>query len=298
MSMKISVIGVGVMGEPIARNLLKAGMKVCLYARTAVRCDPLKQAGARVAATAADAIAASEVVVLVVPTHREIDEVFARGEDGDVRAPLNGKTVIVMSTVAPAYSEALAGSVARAGGRYIEAPLSGSRKPAETAQLVVLAASADPADIDAMEPLFSAIGKATVRCGCPPNAMRMKLANNLLLIASFEAISEATHFARGIGADVGQFLDMILAGPLASDVIRTKVPKLLTNDFAQQAPIKHVAKDIGLICGEAQRAGVWTPIAMANRELFARALEADLAEEDAIAILKILRSPASAETAA
>ena len=134
-----------------------------------------------------------------------------------------------------------------------------------------------------------AIGKKTVRCGPVPTAMRMKLANQLLLIACFEAISEATHFAAGIGLDVPLFLEMAQAGPLANDVLRSKVAKLVADDFTQQAPIRHVAKDIGLVCEEAAQRGVWLPIATVNRSLFAEAMAAGLAQDDAIGIIKILR---------
>ncbi len=118
----------------------------------------------------------------------------------------------------------------------------------------------------------------------------MKLANQLLLIAWFEAISEATHFAAGIGLDVQEFLDMALASPLANDVLRSKVAKLAANDFAQQAPIRHVAKDIGLVCDEAARVNIWLPIAAANRALFAKAMQAGQSQDDAIGIIKLLRA--------
>jgi 3-hydroxyisobutyrate dehydrogenase len=289
--MDVSVIGVGVMGEPIAKNLLKAGMRVTVSNRSTARCEPLRQAGAAVAPTAREAIVASDVCILMVPSHHEIDEVMGRSSDGRISAPVRGRIIVNMATVSPSYSEALSTEIAAAGGSYVEAPVSGSRKPAETGQLVILAASADETIIDHLGPLFSAVGRMTLRCGKPPNGMRMKLANNLLLIALFEAVTEATHFARGIGLDLEQFMGMVLAGPLANDVVRMKAPKLLAGDFTQQAPIKNVAKDIRLICEEARRAGIWTPVAMTNAELFTRAMESGLAEDDAIGVLKILQRP-------
>jgi len=292
--MKIGVIGIGVMGEPIARNLKNAGMSVTVYSRTPARCQPLKEAGIMVADTAMDAIAASDAVILMVPGHQEIDQVLDRTPDGRVSASIEGKTIILMATVAPSYSLALAGAVAAVGARYIEAPVSGSRKPAETGQLVVLASAAEETYIDDVQAVFDAIGKKTVRCGALPTAMQMKLANQLLLIATFEAVSEATYFARGIGLDVGQFLEMALAGPLANDVLRMKAPKLLIDDFEQQAPIRHVSKDIGLVCEEAIQHKLWLPIARANRELFSEAMRRGQANDDVIGIVKVLRAGESA----
>ncbi|MBK6614166.1 NAD(P)-dependent oxidoreductase [Ottowia sp.] len=287
--MKIGVIGIGVMGEPMAKNLHKAGHSVTVYNRTASRCDGLRALGVVVAETARQVIEASEAIVLMVPSHVEVDEALQRTASGTIAAPVKGKTIVLMSTVAPAYSAALGDNLAAAGARYVEAPVSGSKQPAETGQLVILAAAADPAHIDDVQPLFDAVGKKTVRCGPIPTAMRMKLANQLLLIACFEAITEATHFAAGIGLDVGLFLEMTQAGPLANDVLRMKAPKMLADDFAQQAPIRHVAKDISLVCDEAAQRGLWVPVAEVNRTLFSEAMQHGQAQDDAVGIVKILR---------
>ncbi len=273
----------------MAKNLKKAGHGVTVYSRTPGRCDALRPLGIEVARTSSQVFNASEAVVIMVPSHVEVDQVLERSRQGDIAAPVEGRTVILMATVAPAYSLALGASLAAAGARYIEAPVSGSRQPAEAGQLVILASAIEQGYIDDVQPLFDAIGKRTVRCGPVPTAMRMKLANQLLLIACFEAISEATHFAANIGLDVQQFLDMAQAGPLANDVLRSKVAKLVSDDFAQQAPIRHVAKDIGLVCDEAQQRGVWLPIAEANRTLFSQAMLAGQSQDDAIGIVKILR---------
>ncbi|CAM3344781.1 NAD(P)-dependent oxidoreductase [Paracidovorax anthurii] len=290
--MKISVIGIGVMGEPIARNLQKAGMDVTVYCRTPATRQAFEGSGIATADSATQAITVSDTVILLVPSGQEVDQVLGCDARGHISAPLQDKTVILMATVAPSYSLALARAVQKAGGRYIEAPLSGSRKPAETGQLVVLASATNEAWIDDAMPVFDAIGKKTVRCGAVPTAMRMKLANQLLLVATFEAISEATHFARESGLDVDLFIDMALAGPLANDVLRMKAPKLLADDFAQQAPIRHVSKDIGLVCDEAELRGLWVPIAQANRDLFKKAMQRGLANDDAIGIVKVLREKA------
>jgi len=287
--MKIGVIGIGVMGEPMARNLHKAGHSVTVYNRTASRCDGLRALGIAVAETARQAIEASDAIVLMVPSHVEVDQALQRTANGAIAAPVKGKTIVLMSTIAPAYSAELAANLAAAGARYVEAPVSGSKQPAETGQLVILAAAAEPWHIDDVQPLFDAVGKKTVRCGPIPTAMRMKLANQLLLIAYFEAITEATHFAAGLGLDVAQFLEMAQAGPLANDVLRMKAPKMLADDFAQQAPIRHVAKDIGLVCDEAAQRGLWVPVAEVNRTLFSEAMECGQSQDDVVGIVKILR---------
>jgi 3-hydroxyisobutyrate dehydrogenase len=261
-SMKISVVGIGVMGEPIARNLKKAGLDVTVHSRTLAACDAHKEIGIVVAGTAAEAIAASDVIILMLPGHQEIDQVLGRDANGKVHARLDGKTLIVMATVAPAYSHALENAVTAAGARYVEAPVSGSKTPAQTGQLVILASAADETYIDAVQAAFDAIGKKTLRCGVVPSAMRMKLA--------------------------------VLTGPLANDVLRMKAPKLLADDFAQQAAIRNVFKDISLVCEEAGQRDVWLPIALANRDLFGEAMRCGQSNDDAIAIVKVLRGGKSA----
>lgn len=273
----------------MAKNLHYAGHHVMVYNRTPSRCEGLRSLGLAVAETAQQVVEASESIILMVPSNVEVDQALQRSANGAIGAPVKDKTIVLMSTVAPAYSMELGMSLAEAGARYIEAPVSGSKQPAEAAQLVILVAAAKPSHIDDVQPLFDAVGKKTVRCGTVPTAMRMKLANQLLLIAYFEAISEATHFAEGIGLDVAQFLEMAQAGPLVNDVLRMKAPKLLADDFTQQAPIRHVAKDIGLVCDEAAQRGIWVPVAEANRALFEEAMQQGQAQDDAVGVVNILR---------
>lgn len=293
--MKVGLIGVGIMGEPIAMNLRKAGHHVIAFCRSPGRCDALRPLGIEAASSADKAIGACEVLILMVPDGADVDQVLRRNTQGVIEAPVQGKTVVLMATVAPAYSHRLGQDLAAAGARYVEAPVSGSRQPAQAGQLLVLAAADKPEYIDGVQPLLDAIGKKTVRCGPVPVAMRMKLANQLLLIACFEAISEATHFAAGIGLDVEQFLEMAQAGPIANDVLRSKAAKLAMDDFTQQAPIRHVSKDIGLVCEEAARFGLWVPVATTTRALFAQAMQAGQSQDDAIGIVKILRRGADGD---
>jgi 3-hydroxyisobutyrate dehydrogenase len=286
--MKVSFVGLGVMGEPMAWNLAQAGFTLTVFNRSPARSEPFRKAGVTVAATARDAVGASDVIVLMLPDEAAIDAVLERDAEGRIGMPLDGRVIALMSTVAPAYSQALGDAVEAAGGSYVEAPVSGSRQPAEAGQLVIMAAARDSDLIGQVEPVFAAVGKATIRCGAPPDAMRMKLANNLLLIAMFEALAEATHFARGIGLDLDQFFSLVLAGPMANDLFRGKVPKLLSGDYAQQAAVKTVAGVIHLICEEARRMNLSTPVAATNEKLFARAVAEGLGEDDVIGIQKLL----------
>jgi 3-hydroxyisobutyrate dehydrogenase len=282
----VGVIGLGVMGEPIARNLMNCGFRLLLFNRSAGKAEPFRDR-ATLAASAREVFQDSEVILLVVPGASEIDLVLERA-DGVVRATVCDKIVVNLATVAPGYSESLAAAVAAQGGSYVEAPLSGSRKPAEAGTLVVLAAAADGGVLDRVQPLFDAIGRRTIRCGAPPDAMRMKLANNLLLITLLAGFAEAFHFARAMGVDLERFVEVVLAGPMANDIFRGKAGKLLDFDFAGEAAIRNVHKDIRLITAEAGRTGASAPVAATLAEVLAVAAENGLAEDDIIGIIQIL----------
>lgn len=284
---RIGVVGIGVMGQPIAKNLVSCGFSVAVFSRSAAKTEPFRQE-AHIAGSMEDIAAWSEVLLFTVPGRDALDQCL-RGAGGSP-VPLKGKIVVNMATVGPAYSEDLGSYVEECLGRYVEAPLSGSRKPAEMGTLLILAASNDQSSLQELEPVFDAIGRKTLNCGLPPNAMRMKLANNLLLVTLLEGLAELAHFAAGIGLEPKDAFDMILDGPMASDLLRGKVGKLLDRNFAPEAPLKHVAKDLGLICELAEQAGLVVPVASANSRLFSEAQRSGLGDEDVLAVVKFLAS--------
>jgi 3-hydroxyisobutyrate dehydrogenase len=153
----------------------------------------------------------------------------------------------------------------------------------------VLASAARPAAVERLAPVLAAIGKRTIRCGPPPNAMTIKLANNLVQIGLWEAFAEGTRLIERSGADLELFYDVLAGGPMASKVLEAKTAKVLSGDLSAQAPLKHVHKDLGLVRRQAAHLGLDLPGAEADLELFGRAVAAGLGDLDAIAILDVLR---------
>src|SRR5690606_10248166 len=151
-----------------------------------------------------------------------------------------------MGTVSPEYSTALVDAVGAAGGAYVEAPVSGSRVPAEQGRLVALLAGDDGA-VAEVRPLLAPMCRETFDCGPVPGALLMKLAVNLFLITQVTGLTEAFHFAGRHGLDRRRFLDVLDAGPMASAVSRMKAPKLLSRDFTVQAAATDVLKNNRLI---------------------------------------------------
>lgn len=288
----VGVVGLGAMGEPIARNLLAAGFDVVLHTRSPAKADPFRD-DAEVVGGAHELFERSDIVVLTVPGEAEIDDVLGRS-GGRLQAPVRDTVVVNASTVAPAFSAALQTDVERRGGSYVEAPLSGSRKPAEAGTLVVIAAARDEMVLDLVQPLFDAIGKATLRCGAPPEAMRMKLANNLLLITLLLGYAQAFTFARAVGLDPRLFADLVAMGPMANDVFQVKARMLLDREFESQASITNVHKDTRLIAAETRRHGIHAPYAQVNCDLLAAAIDDGWGADDIIGVAQLLERATAA----
>jgi len=197
-----------------------------------------------------------------------------------------------MGTTSPNYSRALAAELRAAGGRYVEAPVSGSRKPAETGQLIaMLAGEADA--VEAVRPLLAFMCRETVMCGPVPNALSMKLASNLFLIAMLTGLAEAVNYAGRQGLDLDQFVALLGAGPLSSDLLRMKAPKLVARDFTVQASITNVLESSRLITEAARAADIALPLLDTCHALYKEASSLGLGGADVVAVLRAIEERSS-----
>ncbi|MFI6039911.1 NAD(P)-dependent oxidoreductase [Streptomyces sp. NPDC051315] len=286
--MYVGFVGLGVMGQPMALNLARAGTPLLVWNRTPARCAPLRAAGAEVAADPADVFGRAEVVILMLADETAIDAVLARGTP-DFAARVTGRTVVHMGTTAPVYSQGLQDDLRAAGGRYVEAPVSGSRVPAEQGQLVAMLAGDDDA-VAAVRPLLDPMCREAFGCGAVPGALLMKFSVNLFLITLVTGLTEAFHFADRHGLDRRLLRDVLDAGPMASAVSRMKAPKLLARDFAVQAAAADVLKNNRLIAEAARGAGLASPLLDVCHTLFAETVAQGHGAEDMVAVLRALES--------
>ncbi|MEU3340822.1 NAD(P)-dependent oxidoreductase [Streptomyces sp. NPDC002144] len=284
----VGFVGLGVMGRPMALNLARAGTPLLVWNRTPDRCEPLRAAGAEVAADPAEVFARAGVVFLMLADEAATDAVLGRGTP-DFTARVAGRTVVHMGTTAPEYSGGLQDAVRAAGGRYVEAPVSGSRVPAEQGQLVAMLAG-DSDAVAEVRPLLAPLCRETFECGAVPDALLMKLSVNLFLITLVTGLTEAFHFADRNGLDRRLFLDVLDAGPMASAVSRMKAPKLLARDFAVQAGACDVLKNNRLIAEAARKAGLASPLLDVCHTLFGETVEQGHGGEDMVAVLHALES--------
>ncbi|MFE0513939.1 NAD(P)-dependent oxidoreductase [Streptomyces sp. NPDC058964] len=284
--MYVGFVGLGVMGQPMALNLVRAGTPLVVWNRTPARSEPLRSAGAEVASGPAEVFERARTVILMLADEAAVDAVLGRGTP-DFTARVAGRTVVHMGTTSPEYSGGLEHDIRAAGGRYVEAPVSGSRVPAERGQLVAMLAG-DGATVAAVRPLLDPMCRDTFGCGPVPDALLMKLSVNLFLITLVTGLTEAFHFADRQGLDRRLLRHVLDAGPMASDVSRVKSAKLLDRDFAVQAAAEDVLKNNRLIAEAARKAGVASPLLDVCHALYDETVEQGHGDEDMVAVLRAL----------
>lgn len=280
------------MGQPMALNLTSEGKPLIVWNRTQARTEPLREAGARVAGSPAEVFGMARVVIVMLSDGAAIDEVLGRGTP--VFAELVARHVIVnTSTTSAEYSAGLAADVKLAGGDYVEAPVSGSRRPAEDGELVVMLAGEGPA-VDEVGEILRPVCRETVVCGAVPRATLLKLSTNTFLIAMVTGLAEAFHFADRHELDRRMLASVLDAGPMASNVSRIKVDKLLNDDFSVQAAIADVLKNNRLVVEAGRQAGTSMPLLDVCLGLYGETAELGHGASDMVAVIRAIEARTAA----
>jgi 3-hydroxyisobutyrate dehydrogenase len=279
----VGFLGLGIMGEPMARNLAAAGVPVVAWSRT-----PKRVPGVSVATSPADVFARARTVLVMLAGADAIDAVLGRGGAGFAGLAAD-HTIVHMGTTSPEYSAALGADVVAAGGRYVEAPVSGSRIPAEAGHLVAMVAG-DDAAIKEVRPLLAPMCREVVECGPVPQALLMKLAVNIFLITTVTGLAEATHFAQRQGLDLERLRAVLDAGQMASAISRVKTEKLVNRDFTAQAAARDVLMNNRLVADAARAAGIASPLLDACHQLYRETVALGHGAEDMAAVVKALEA--------
>ncbi|WP_243359986.1 NAD(P)-dependent oxidoreductase [Fundidesulfovibrio terrae] len=284
MKPKVGFAGMGIMGKPMAHNIVKAGFAVSVYNRTKPQPDDV--AGAYVADTPLALARENDVLVIMVTGPKAIEAILW-GEDGMAAALGQGKKVVNMSTVSPEYTAQIAAKVEATGAVFVDAPVSGSKIPAQQGTLVVLAGG--PKDeVEALEPIFAAMGKKTVYCGPAPQGSMMKMAVNLLLSNMMCGLSEMLTFGKAGGLSAETMLEVVLGGPMGCDLFKIKEPLITQRKFLAQFPLKHMAKDLKFVTDTACALRCPAPSAFANLQLFNQGMSKGMGELDFAAVIEVL----------
>lgn len=290
--MEVGFIGLGVMGLPMAHTLARAGTPLVVWNRTAAKSDALRRAGAAVAASPAEVFERARVVILMLADGVAVDSALGRGTPR-LDAMVAGHTVVHMGTTSPDYSRRLEAAIVAAGGSYVEAPVSGSRKPAEAGRLVAMLAG-DETAVERVRPLLEPMCHETIVCGPVPNALLLKLSINLFLITMVTGLAEAVHFADRHGVDLRRFLSVHDAGPMASTVSRGKLRMLVDDDFEVQAAVANVRYNAQLIAEQARHAGLASPVLDACHALFDETVALGHGQRDMAAVVRAIEARSEA----
>jgi 3-hydroxyisobutyrate dehydrogenase len=284
----IGFIGLGVMGRPMALNLVRAGTSLIVWNRSVEKSLPLREAGAEVASVPSEVFARARIVIVMLADSAAIDSVLRRGTP-DFGASAQGRTIVNMGTTSPSYSRRLEADIRAAGGRYVEAPVSGSRKPAESGQLVAMLAG-EPAVVEDVRPLLLPMCREIVACGPVPGALFMKLSVNLFLITMVTGLAESIHFAERHGLDMRRLVSVLDAGPMASSVSRMKALKLVDHDFSVQAAASDVLTNNRLIAEAARGANIATPLLDICHSLYSEAVALGHGQSDMVAVVRAIEA--------
>jgi len=294
MAMKtIGWIGLGNMGLPMVKNLLKAGFEVIVYNRTAAKAAPLVEAGASLAGSPRELWEKADTVITMVADDNALRQVH-EGPDGLSAGLANdagvgaagagsGRTVIDMSTVSPATTKELAAKLAAKGVDYLDAPVSGSVKPAELGQLVIMVGG-KKAVYEAAGPIFEKLGKASFYLGEQGSGNNAKLAINLFLSFTMQGLAEAVNFAREKGVAPAEMMAVINESAVGSAFAKLKTPNFVNDQYPAAFALKLMAKDLRLV----KEQGMHTPGGVVIEESFRNATAQGLGEEDLSAIIKFI----------
>ena len=276
----VALLGTGIMGAAMARNLLGAGIKVRAWNRSTEKAEPLADDGAAVVEDPTEAAQGADLLLTMLADADAIDEVV---RDGVLPALAEGAVWLQMSTVGEKGNATLAHLALENGVAYVDAPVLGTKAPAEQGQLVVLASG--PEDVrERCEPVFGAVGGKTVWLGEAGEGSRLKLVVNNWIVGLLGVLAETVAFARATNVDPQKFLETIEGGPLGLPYAQMKGAMMIEEDFPTSFSAKLARKDATLVLEAAEARGLDLAVASAVAARFDEAIEAGHGEDDMAAV--------------
>jgi 3-hydroxyisobutyrate dehydrogenase len=296
MANAVGFIGLGAMGGPMARNLMKHGFSLVVHDIDATRVAPLRAAGADVADSAAAVAAAARRVICMVETTAQAEMVIA-GERGIASRAGAGHVVVCMSTIDPLVARRLGAELAARGAAMLDAPVSGGTERAASGELAIIAGG--PAEtVKACDDLFRAMGRHVFHVGALGQGLAMKLVNNMLIQVGTVAVAEALVLGVKAGLDPNTMYEVVRASTGTSFAWEMRVPRILARDFAPGGTVDISFKDQELETAFAKQLGVPLLLANVTQQVYQMARAAGLNKEDGSAVVKVLERLAGVTVAA
>ncbi len=286
--MRVAFLGLGIMGQRMAANLVKAGHEVTVWNRT-----PKQVEGARIAATPAEAARGTEVVWMCVSDTAAVEQVlFGANGVESVLAP--GMIVVDSSTISPSATLRFAERVRAKAADYLDAPITGSKIAAGDGTLIFIVGASEEL-IARVRPLLDAMGKTVVRVGDTGKGQAAKIAMNLQIALIYEGFAEGLALATKLGVEPQRLVDLVKASMVRSGVVEYKAPFVLRRDFTPNFPLRLMHKDIHLMLDAAKEARVKLPALETVEEIYEVAEEEGLRDLDYAATLELLEKWAGVE---
>jgi 3-hydroxyisobutyrate dehydrogenase len=278
----VAVLGTGVMGGPMARNIARAGITVRAWNRTVDRARPLEQDGATVVERPQDAVSGADVAMTM------LSDGDATLEVAEAALPALAPEAVWLQagTVGLEPIERCAELAQLHGNPLVDAPVLGTLKPAQDGTLTVLASGPDDA-VTRCEPVFRAVGQRTLRLGPAGRGTRLKLAVNTWVLALTQGTAEAVALARGLGLEVGEVIEALDGGPTDSPYFRMKSKLMADGEYPASFTLRLAAKDAGLIAAAAEQAGTDLPLVRTITERLVAGVEAGYGEDDMAATYRL-----------
>jgi 2-hydroxy-3-oxopropionate reductase len=243
--MKLGFLGLGVMGRPMARNLMKHGHEMAVYARRAASVEPLVAQGARAFATPGEVAANADVIFTMVTTSSDVEAV-ALGADGIVAGAREGAVLVDMETISPAVARSIAERLALKGIEMLDAPVSGGPAGAEGATLSIMVGGKAQV-FDTVKPLFDCLGKTIVHVGDSGAGQTTKACNQLALLVAAQGVAEALSLARSTGIDPAKVREVMMGGVASSRVLELFGKRMVERDFAAGIEARLYHKDLDIV---------------------------------------------------
>jgi 2-hydroxy-3-oxopropionate reductase len=283
----VGFVGLGVMGLPMAVNLVRAGFEVHAWNRSPRGRDAARAAGCRTAGTPADVARSAPTVITMLPDIPEVRSLLDR-PDGLLGTGMALDTLVLMGTVSPVGVRELATELAGRGVALVDAPVSGGEKAARAAALSIMV-GADPVVFERVRPYLTAMGTTVCYMGSVGSGSLTKACNQLVVAGTMAALAEAVLLAERGGLDREALLHVLEGGLAASEVLTQKRYHLATGDFAGSGAARYLVKDLRFALEGAGAANVTLPVTAAVARLYADVLEQGLGDLDTSAVLDLLR---------
>jgi 2-hydroxy-3-oxopropionate reductase len=266
MAQVIGFIGLGIMGRPMARNLLKAGYPLVVHSRSRGPVDEIAKAGAKVGTSPRDVASQSDVVITMLPNSPDVEQVVL-GRDGAIEGARPGKVLLDMSTISPLVSQKIGAALAEKSVNMLDAPVSGGEKGAIDGVLSIMVGG-DKAMFEKVLPILQAMGKTITHLGPLGAGGFTKLANQIIVAVNLTALGEALTLAKKAGLDRELTLTALAGGLAGSKCLDQKKPNYLADTYNPGFKIDLHYKDLGLIMESARALGVPLPATAVVQELF------------------------------